>query len=271
MAGFAALLLAASSDLLLGLIAVGGFAGAVLVFAALSFVAVKLLRRSVNQATAPRWLVLATRQISARPVYTVVQVSALAVGLLALMLLVLLRTDLISSWRRATPPDAPNRFVINIDAGAGRCVQEGHARCWRATLRLVPDDPRPPGGHQQQDGDARRFHRRPRQAPARPRIQSLQHGRAAASQPAGGGHLDGGREGAISVEQGIAKELDLKMGDTLRFDIAGVHDRREDHFAAQGGLGLDAGQLLRDLSGEPHARCTDDLPHGLQGARDTRL
>ncbi|RYY63687.1 MAG: FtsX-like permease family protein, partial [Comamonadaceae bacterium] len=102
--GFAALLLAASSDLTLGLIAVGGFAAAVLLFAALAWVAVKLLRRAVNEATAPRWLVLATRQISARPVYAVVQVSSLAVGLLALVLLVLLRTDLVSSWRQATPP-----------------------------------------------------------------------------------------------------------------------------------------------------------------------
>ena len=87
---------------------------AVAVFALLSWVAVLLLRRSVNETTAPRWLVLATRQISARPAYAVVQVSALAVGLLALILLVLLRTDLVSSWRKATPPDAPNRFVINV-------------------------------------------------------------------------------------------------------------------------------------------------------------
>ena len=60
-AGFAALLMTVSSDLMLGLIAVGGFAAAVLVFAGLSWLAVKLLRRSVNEATAPRWLVLATR------------------------------------------------------------------------------------------------------------------------------------------------------------------------------------------------------------------
>ena len=83
-------------------------------FALLSWLAVKVLRRSVNETTAPRWLVLATRQISARPAYAVVQVSALAVGLLALVLLVLLRTDLVASWRQATPPDAPNRFVINV-------------------------------------------------------------------------------------------------------------------------------------------------------------
>jgi putative ABC transport system permease protein len=112
-AGFAALLLAVSSDLTLGLIAVGGFAGAVLIFAGMGWLAIKVLRWSVNDATAPRALVLATRQIAARPAFTVVQVSALAVGLLALVLLVLLRTDLISSWKKATPADAPNRIVID--------------------------------------------------------------------------------------------------------------------------------------------------------------
>ena len=45
-AGFAALLLAVSSDLTLGLIAVGGFAGAAAVFGLLSWVAVKGLRRA---------------------------------------------------------------------------------------------------------------------------------------------------------------------------------------------------------------------------------
>ena len=67
-----------------------------------------------SDSTAPTALVLATRQISARPAFAVVQVSSLAVGLLALVLLVLLRTDLINSWRQALPADAPNRFVINI-------------------------------------------------------------------------------------------------------------------------------------------------------------
>ncbi|MGV2482412.1 UNVERIFIED_CONTAM: hypothetical protein IGO34_37085, partial [Salmonella enterica subsp. enterica serovar Weltevreden] len=62
----------------------------------------------------PPWWVLATRQLTARPGLTVLQVAALAAGLMALLLLVLLRTDLIDSWRAATPPDAPNRFVIHI-------------------------------------------------------------------------------------------------------------------------------------------------------------
>src|SRR5207248_3967457 len=107
-------LLAVSSDVKLGGIAVGGFAVAVALFAALGWLAVSVLRRAVPEARAPRWLVLATRQIAARPAFAVLQVSALSVGLLALVLLVLLRTDLVASWRRATPPDAPDRFIINI-------------------------------------------------------------------------------------------------------------------------------------------------------------
>ncbi len=79
MAGFVALLLAVSSDLKLGLIAVGGFAGAVAVFALLSWRGgACVLKRAVPEARAPRWLVLATRQIAARPAFAVLQVSALA-------------------------------------------------------------------------------------------------------------------------------------------------------------------------------------------------
>ena len=221
-AGFAALLLAASSDLLLGVIAVGGFAVAVAVFAGLSWVAVKLLRKSVNEATAPRWLVLATRQISARPAYAVVQVSALSVGLLALLLLVLLRTDLISSWRKATPPDAPNRFVINVmpeqgdaflknlrDAGVGKLD-------WYPMIRgrLVQVNGRDVTPDDYTDERAKRLV---------DREFNLSH---AAAQPAHNEVVAGAWQaeeaGAISVEDGIAKTLNLKMGDTLRFDIGGI-------------------------------------------------
>ena len=219
---FAALLLAASSDLLLGLIAVGGFAVAVAVFAALSWVAVKLLRKSVNEATAPRWLVLATRQISARPAYAVVQASALSVGLLALILLVLLRTDLISSWRKATPPDAPNRFVINVmpeqgDAFLKTLRDAGVAKLdWYPMIRgrLVQVNGRDVTPDDYTDERAKRLV---------DREFNLSH---AAVQPPHNEVVAGAWQpeeaGAISVEDGIAKTLNLKMGDTLRFDIGGV-------------------------------------------------
>ncbi len=221
-AGFAALLLAASSDLLLGLIAVGGFAVAVAVFALLSWLAVKLLRASVNEATAPRWLVLATRQISARPAYTVVQVSALAVGLLALVLLVLLRTDLVSSWRRATPPDAPNRFVINVMPEQGEAFQkalrEGGVQKydWYPMIRgrLVAVNGKTVTPADYADDRARRLVDREfnlSHSAARPAHNAVVAGRWTDAEA-----------GAVSVEEGIAKTLNLKLGDTLRFDIGGV-------------------------------------------------
>jgi putative ABC transport system permease protein len=139
--GFAALLMVASRDIKLGLIAVGGFAVAVLLFAGLAWLAVKLLRQVVNESTAPRWLVMATRQVSAKPVYAVVQVSSLAVGLLALVLLVLLRTDLIASWRKATPANAPDRFVINVQPDQAQDFQAAlkkagvHSYDWYPMIR----------------------------------------------------------------------------------------------------------------------------------------
>src|SRR5690606_1941465 len=45
---------------------------------------------------------------------SVVQTAAPAVGLMALMLLAVTRNDLLDSWRRASPADAPSRLVLNI-------------------------------------------------------------------------------------------------------------------------------------------------------------
>jgi len=221
-AGFVALLLAASRDLMLGLIAVGGFAGAVLVFAGLSWAAVKLLRRSVNESTAPRWLVLATRQISARPAYAVVQVSALAVGLLALILLVLLRTDLISSWRQATPADAPNRFVINVMPDQNAMFQQRlhdagvRGYDWYPMIRgrLVGINGRAVVPEDMDDERARRLLDREfnlSNSAERPAHNTIVAGRWVNEE-----------KGAISVEEGIAQTLGLKLGDSLRFDIAGI-------------------------------------------------
>ncbi|MDO8280884.1 MAG: ABC transporter permease [Burkholderiaceae bacterium] len=221
-AGFAALLLAASSDLLLGAMAVGGFAVAVLVFAVLSWMAVWLLRRAVNDSTAPRWMVLATRQISARPAYAVVQVSALAVGLLALLLLVLLRTDLISSWRKATPPDAPNRFVINVMPEQGESFQRalraaGIAKFdWYPMIRgrllsvndktVTPDDYSEDRAKRLVDREFNLSH-----SAMQPPHNEIVAGRWTPEE-----------KDAISVEEGLAKTLGLALGDKLRFDIGGV-------------------------------------------------
>ena len=219
--GFVALLMAVSADPKLGAIALGGFAAAIAVFALASWVAVLVLKRAVPETRAPRWLVLATRQIAARPTFAVLQVSALAVGLLALVLLVLLRTDLISSWRSATPPDAPNRFIINLQPDQSEAFQAllkeaGVTRYdWYPMIRgrLVAINGREVTGKDfGQDRAARLVERE----------FNLSHADTApAHNEVIAGRWVADEEGGLSVEDGLAKELGLKLGDQLRFDIAG--------------------------------------------------
>jgi putative ABC transport system permease protein len=220
--GFVALLLAVSSDLQLGLIAVGGFAVAVAVFAVLSWLAVQALRRAVPESRAPRWLVLATRQIAARPAFAVLQVSALSVGLLALCLLVLLRTDLIDSWRQATPPDAPNRFVINVQPEQGEAFQAklragGVAKFdWYPMIRgrLVAINGKPASTDDFADDRAKRL---------LDREFNLSHSAALPQHNlVTGGKWVGEEKGGLSVEEGLAETLKLKLGDVLRFDAGGT-------------------------------------------------
>ncbi len=218
---FAALLVAVASDLKLGLIAVGGFAAAVALFALLSWVSVGLLKRLVPEASAPRWLVLATRQVAARPAFAVLQVSSLAVGLLALVLLVLLRTDLIDSWRRATPPDAPNRFVINVmpeqadDFRAALSEAAVQRFDWYPMIRgrLVAVNGKPVSGEQYTDERAARLVEREFNLSHSAELPP--HNTVAA------GTWKADEAGGLSVEEGLAKSLGLKLGDELRFDVAG--------------------------------------------------
>ena len=220
--GFAVLLVVASRDLKLGLMVVGGFTGAVLVFAGMAWLAVKLLRISVTEGKSPAWLMLATRQISARPAYAMVQVSALAVGLLALALLVLLRTDLISSWRNATPANAPNRFVINIQPAQSQAFLDALKQAnvsnfdWYPMVRgrLVAVNSQGVSAEDYAEERAKRFVDR--------EFNLTFSDTLPVNNPIVAGEWQPEEPNAMSVDELLAKTLGLKLGDVLRFDIAGL-------------------------------------------------
>jgi putative ABC transport system permease protein len=183
---------------------------------------VQALRRAVPEVGAPRWLTLATRSLSARPALAVLQVSALALGLMALMLLVLLRTDLISSWRAATPADAPNRFVINILPEQGDAFRQSLATAgvvhydWYPMIRgrLVAVNGREVSPSSYPEVRAQRLVEREfnlSHSAALPGHNEVVAGQWKADETDG-----------LSVEEGLAKTLALKLGDRLRFDIAGT-------------------------------------------------
>lgn len=222
LAGFAILLMAISGNAKLGSIAVGGFAAAGLIFALLAALGIRLLRASVHENTAPRWLILATRQIAAKPLFAIIQVSSLAIGLLALVLLILLRTDLIASWQRASPVDANNRFVINIQPDQARDFQAAlqsqgvHDYQWFPMMRgrLTHINGREVSASDYQDQDARRQIDREfnlSYSATLPKDNEVTAGAWQAEDAQG-----------LSMEADIAKRLGIQVGDAVQFNMGGI-------------------------------------------------
>jgi putative ABC transport system permease protein len=217
---FVALLLWQSGNVKLGLLTAGGFLAGLTLFALLGWLGVKalrLLRASINQ---PSWR-FAVTALQRRTGATVVQIVALSLGLMALLLLTVIRGDLVDAWHRSTPPDAPNRFVINIQPDQKSGVEQDlrSAGIEQPLLypmirgRLVEVNGKAITGHTYVEDRVKRLVDREfnlsttEQVPPENRIVA--------------GHWFEGNAPQASVEEGLAKTLGLKLGDRLRFDVAG--------------------------------------------------
>jgi putative ABC transport system permease protein len=218
------MLVLVARDVKMAAIALGGFAGAMLVFAVLGFAAVSALHALADRLAgrAPNWWTLGTRQLTAQPGHTVVQVCALSVGLLALMLLILIRTDLVASWRAATPADAPNRFVINIqpdqvESFQGFLRQSGVEHFdWYPMVRarLIAINGKATRPQDYADERAQRLADR--------EFNLSFAAQAPSYNPIVAGRYVQDEADAFSVEAGLAKTLGLKLGDRMSFDMAGT-------------------------------------------------
>jgi putative ABC transport system permease protein len=159
-----------------------------------------------------------------RPLATITQVVALGVGIMALVLLTLVRGDLLASWKKSLPPDAPNRFLVNIQPDQLDAVRT----FFRASGlqppelypmirgRLISLNGRPLSSADFADDRAKRLIDREFNLSSAERMQP--------DNVIVAGHwwseADRGRP-LFSVEEGIAQTLGIKMGDRLGYEIAG--------------------------------------------------
>ncbi|OGA26236.1 MAG: ABC transporter permease [Betaproteobacteria bacterium RIFCSPLOWO2_02_FULL_67_26] len=111
-AALSGLVLWQADDVKLGAHALAGFAGAGLAFAVVAYVALRLAARAGRFGGVAWRYGFANLRRRARS--STVQILALALGLTAILLLTVTRGDLLAAWRAKTPPDAPNRFILNI-------------------------------------------------------------------------------------------------------------------------------------------------------------
>jgi len=222
-AGVIALLVAwQAQDAKAGAIMVGGI-GALLAAAALTaWFLILLLKRLPQRGATWRFGLANLRR---RPLASSLQIGALALGFMALLLLTVVRGDLMQNWRASLPPDAPNHFVINVLSDQVDGV--------RAALKSVTGSdtvlyPMVRGRLVEVNGtrlDTTKYtEARARRLSEREFNLSWVSELPTTNRIVAGKWFAGatGTAAGISMEQGIAESLRLKLGDTLTFDIAGT-------------------------------------------------
>lgn len=213
------LLVVIAQDLTLGGAVTGGFALAFVLFGLVARAALAGLGRFGGSA-ASGWR-YGLSALARRPWPSLIQVLALALGITALLLLTLVRGDLLASWQGSTPPDAHNRFILNIQPEQIPPLQDVFraaqypAPAFQPMIRgrLTAVNGKLVKGSDFTEERAKRLAERE---------FNLSQGEQV---PEGNRIIQGAWDKAqpgFSVEQGLAAQLGLKLGDVLRFDVAGV-------------------------------------------------
>ena len=220
---FVGLLLWQSGDIKLALMTAAGFLGGFAVFALVAWLGIKSLKRLRGAVDNQSWR-FAVTSLQRRPGATVVQVVSLSLGLMALLILTVVRGDLTQAWRTATPPDAPNRFVINIQDDQKPDIEQRlrGAGVKEVVLypmirgRLTTVNGQPITRDTYETDDARRMSDREFN------LSTMKDMPETNEIVAGKWFSDAPGVAEASVEQGIAKTLRLKLGDVMRFNIGGL-------------------------------------------------
>jgi len=199
-----------------------GLGAAAALLAAGGYGLLRLARRW--RAAAPTGWRYGLASLGRRRAESVAQVVAFGLGVLLLALLAILRGELLRDWRTRLPADAPNYFFLNIpvaerDAFRARLQSEG-ARVERLLPmvrgRLVAINGRPMSALHFDSPRASNFAEREQNLTWAQELGDDNRVIAGRWWSA----ADTGRP-LVSVAEEFAEALGLRLGDTLRFDVAG--------------------------------------------------
>ena len=215
------LLLLHTGNTTLALISAAGFIGAMLVCAAITWTILRLLAQLRHRLVSRPVLRFALAGLVNRRGMTVVQICALTLGIMIILLLGLLRTDLLAAWQNNLPPDAPNRFLINIQEDQKPALGEMFAKAGLGQPLL---DPMVRGrlvriGDKDVDPSAYESERTQRLAEREFNLSWLTR-LPPSNRIASGRWLDPDAA-EVSFEDDIAGQLGVKLNDQVTFDVAG--------------------------------------------------
>lgn len=221
--GLGALLWWKAGSATLGTAMLLGILGTLAVLALLAWLMILLVRRLRSRLRGSLRYGLAN--VSRRAGTSVAQVSALGLGLMALLLLTFVRTDLLDRWQLSLAADAPNRFIINVQQD-----QQAEVNAFMAEQKIAPPVLFPmirgrlvslngkptSGADYADDQEARRRAEREFNLSTAATLRDDNKVTA--------GKFWNGRTPAtpeLSVEERFAEQLGWKIGDRVAFDIAG--------------------------------------------------
>ena len=203
----------------------GGIAGISLLAGLLAIVLAKLLlKANLTNTNISQSIAFGLANLNRRLGLSITQIIGFSLGAMVLILLMLLKNDLLSAWQNSMPIDAPNRFVINIQANQvpdlktfasnnrianpqvfamirGRLTAINHHAITPETFeserakRLVAREFNLSSANEMQDDN------------------KLLQGRW--------WRADEASKPYLSIEEGIAEALNIKLNDVLEYDIAG--------------------------------------------------
>ena len=223
-AGMAALLWWKSGSATLGSAMLLGIGGTLAVLAAMAWLLIVVVRRL--RARLRGSLRYGLANVSRRPATSIAQVSALGLGLMALLLLTLVRTELLDRWQLSLAADAPNRFIINVQPEQMQPVQafmagEGLAAPTLYPMvrgRLLARNGEPASGATVNSDDPSARRRAEREFNLSSAAALRDDNKITAGTFWGAGASP---KRQISVEEEFAKSLGWQLGDRIAFDIAG--------------------------------------------------
>ncbi|HSS66364.1 MAG TPA: FtsX-like permease family protein [Gammaproteobacteria bacterium] len=162
--------------------------------------------------------------ITRRAGASTLQIVGFGIGIMVMLLLSLVRSDLLESWDQTVPPDAPNYFLVNVQPDEVNALDAFLADNGLASTALYPmvkgrltavnGKPVTPEDYEEQ---------RARHLVAREFNLSWLSKPQPQNRVISGNWWTADDHGKplLSVEQGIAERLGLKLGDTIRFNVAG--------------------------------------------------
>ena len=114
----------------------GGMVLTLVVLAIAAYVLVRMLNR-LRQRVGVAWR-FGFANIARRPGSSVIQIVAFGLGIMVLLLLSTVRTDLLNNWQRSLPADAPNHFLINVQPDQVDGLQQFLSRQGVVSPKLYP-------------------------------------------------------------------------------------------------------------------------------------